>query len=161
MIRKLCFVALLFIFFEACNTTNIMPTTNSTTTYALRLLPGQDVKLGIAQFVQLHNIKAGWIATCVGSLTQYHIRFANQPTGTKQQGYFEIVSLTGTLADNGMHVHINVSDSAGHTIGGHLLDGNIVYTTAEIIIQSTEAYIFKREKDGSTPWEELQIKQVK
>ena len=57
-------------------------------------------------------------------------------------------------------MHINISDSTGKTIGRHLLKGCIVYTTAEIIIQSTTELNFKREKDGSTPWEELQIEKI-
>jgi len=32
-----------------------------------------------------------------------------------------------------------------------------VYTTAEIVIGESSNLLFTREKDGSTPWEELQI----
>jgi uncharacterized protein len=46
-------------------------------------------------------------------------------------------------------------------MGGHLMDGCKIYTTAEIVISSSNDYIFKREKDGSTPWEELQVGEVK
>ncbi|MFY7900854.1 MAG: hypothetical protein ACOVNY_11770 [Chitinophagaceae bacterium] len=41
------------------------------------------------------------------------------------------------------------------------MDNCIVYTTAEIIIEESKKHIFKREKDGSTPWEELQIEIIK
>ncbi len=126
-------------------------------TYAFRLKPGQDLKKEMLQFIADKQIKAGWIGTCVGSLQQYHIRFANQPNGTSGIGHFEIVSLAGTVSINGSHLHISISDSTGVTIGGHLLDDNIVYTTAEIVIQSTDAFVFKREKDGSTPWDELMV----
>lgn len=104
------------------------------------------------------QIKAGWISTCVGSLTKYNIRFANNPTATLLSGYFEIVSLTGTVSINGSHLHIAVSDSTGKTTGGHLLDGNVVYTTAEIVILASNTFEFKREKDGTTEWKELQTK---
>ncbi|MDB5209036.1 MAG: DNA-binding protein [Flavisolibacter sp.] len=127
-------------------------------THAFRLKPGADLRKEIEAYIKTANIKAGWISTCAGSLTGYNIRFANQPEGSKNTGHFEIVSLTGTLSINGSHIHISISDSTGTTIGGHLLEGNIVYTTAEIIIQEDDDYIFTREKDGSTPWEELQIK---
>ena len=127
-------------------------------THALRLKPGNDLRKEIEAYIKLHNIKAGWVSTCVGSLAQYNIRFANQPNGKIDAGHFEIVSLTGTLSINGCHLHISLSDSTGKTIGGHLLDDNLVYTTAEIIIQEDDGFIFTREKDGSTPWEELQIK---
>lgn len=127
-------------------------------THPLRLKPGADLKTEIETYVKTHKIHAGWIASCAGSLTNYNIRFANQPEGSKGQGHFEIVSLSGTVSMNGSHIHVSISDSTGKTIGGHLLDSNIVYTTAEIILQEDDSFVFSREKDGTTPWEELQIK---
>ncbi len=47
---------------------------------------------------------------------------------------FEILSLTGTLSQRGLHVHISVADSTGKTFGGHLLDENEVYYYVELII---------------------------
>jgi uncharacterized protein len=129
-------------------------------THPIRLLPGTDLKNEIDAYVKANNIKAGWIATCAGSLTQYHIRFANEPDGSSGNGHFEVVSLTGTVSVNGSHIHLSLSDSTGKTIGGHLLTGNLVYTTAEIILQEDDDFVFTREKDGSTPWEELQIKKA-
>lgn len=127
-------------------------------THPLRLKPGADLKKEIENYVQANHIKAGWIGTCAGSLTQYNIRFANQPAGSSGEGHFEIVSLSGTVSENGSHIHLSISDSTGKTIGGHLLGSNFVYTTAEIILQEDDRFIFTREKDGTTPWEELQIK---
>ena len=129
-------------------------------THAIRLKPSTDLKKEIEAYIKEKNIRAGWIATCAGSLTGYHIRFANQPFGSTGGGHFEIVSLAGTVSVNGSHLHISISDSSGKTIGGHLLDSNIIYTTAEIIIQEDDSFVFTREKDGTTPWEELQIKRV-
>lgn len=133
---------------------------NNCKAHAFRIKPGQDLKKEILLYVKEKQIKAGWISTCVGSLTNYNIRFANQPEGNNSSGHFEIVSLTGTVSVNGSHLHISISDSIGKTIGGHLLDSNIVYTTAEIVILSSDDFIFKREKDGSTEWEELQVEEV-
>ncbi len=130
------------------------------TAHAFRLKPGQDLKKEIQKIVTDRQIKAGWISTCVGSLTHYNIRFANQPEGNNDSGHFEIVSLTGTVSINCSHLHIAVSDSNGKTMGGHLLDSNIVYTTAEIVILASGDFNFKRAKDGSTPWEELQVEKV-
>ena len=125
--------------------------------YVFRLKPGEDLRKSIEAFVKEKNIIAGWINTCVGSLTDYTIRFANQQQGTSGSGHFEIVNLTGTVSVNGSHLHISISDSEGKTIGGHLLEGCKIYTTAEIVIGSTTAYEFKRKKDGTTEWEELQV----
>lgn len=126
--------------------------------YAVRLKPGQDLKKEIQRLVMDKNIKAGWINTCVGSLKNYNIRFANQPATNAGSGHFEIVSLTGTVSINGSHLHLSISDSTGKTIGGHLADGNIIYTTAEIVLSASDDLEFTREKDGTTEWEELQIK---
>jgi predicted DNA-binding protein with PD1-like motif len=148
---KFYFAACIFLFITSCQHT-------MSKTHAFRLKPGSDLRKEIESFVNKNNIQAGWISCGVGSLTDYHIRFANQPEGSRGSGHFEIVSLIGTVSKNGSHIHISVSDSTGKTIGGHLLDSNLVYTTAEIIIQEEGDFIFTREKDGTTPWEELQIK---
>lgn len=128
------------------------------TTHVIRLKPGQDLKKELQAFAEKNELDAAWLVSCAGSLTRYHIRFANQPEGAANEGHYEIVSLSGTLSRNGSHIHISVSDSTGKTTGGHLLDGNIIYTTAEIVIGSSDEMVFTREKDGSTPWEELIIR---
>ena len=125
--------------------------------YVFRLKPGEDLRNSIEAIVKEKNVEAGWINTCVGSLTDYTIRFANQQEGIRGSGHFEIVSLTGTVSVNGSHLHISISDSTGKTIGGHLLEGCKIYTTVEIVIGTTSAYEFTRKKDGTTEWQELQV----
>ena len=110
--------------------------------HVFRLKPGEDLKQSIQKYVNENNIAAGWVSTCVGSLTKYHIRFANQPEASSDSGHFEIVSLTGTVSVNGSHLHISLSDSTGKTIGGHLQEGNLIYTTAEIVLLSSNKYNF-------------------
>lgn len=159
--NKFSIVFFIALFSLSCKNVQTMSATPNTVTHAFRLKPGQDLRKEIETFVKENNIAAGWIGTCVGSLTKYNIRFANQQNGSTADGHFEIVSLTGTVSTNGAHIHISVSDSTGHTIGGHLLQGCTIFTTAEIVLQSSPQLIFKREKDGSTPWEELQIEKIK
>ena len=131
-----------------------------TRTHAIRLKPGQDLKIGIQEFVNHHNIRAGWVIACVGSLTEYKLRFANQRNAHIGKGFVEIVSVSGTLSVNGCHLHISISDNHGALTGGHLLEGCTIYTTAEIIIGESLGLIFSRENDGTTEWKELQIKKV-
>jgi predicted DNA-binding protein with PD1-like motif len=154
---KYVFPFLLLMLLVSCTTKRRIMLSQIDQSHALRLLPGQDLRSGIQNYINEHKVKAGWVVTCVGSLTEYNIRFANAPEGTKGSGHFEIVSLSGTLSKNGSHIHISISDSTGKTIGGHLLEGCKIYTTAEIIIHESSKYIFTRQKDGTTPWEELQI----
>jgi hypothetical protein len=130
-------------------------------TYAFRLKPGEDLRSGIEKIVKDKNIHAGWVSACVGSLTNYAIRYANQPDSSTGAGHFEIVSLVGTVSVNGSHLHISISDRTGKTTGGHLLEGCKIYTTAEIVLQGTDQYEFERAEDGTTPWKELQVKEKK
>jgi predicted DNA-binding protein with PD1-like motif len=78
--------------------------------YVFRLKPGEDLRRSIEAMVKEKNIEAGWISTCVGSLTDYVIRFAHQQEGVSGSGHFEIVSLTGTVSVSGSHLHIGISD---------------------------------------------------
>ncbi len=132
---------------------------NSVEVYALRLKPGMDLKQEMATFVETNQLQSASISTCVGSLRELIIRPANQKKLLHLKGHFEIVSLTGTFADKGKHnhIHISVSDSTGNTIEGHLVNGNIIYTTAEIVIINNRNMIFTRVKDSETTFYELKV----
>jgi len=128
---------------------------------AIRLKPGQDLKVELDAYVRANKIKAAAMVTCVGSLQQAAIRYANQEGTDILTGKFEIVSLTGTLAESGSHLHISISDSTGKTIGGHLKEGSIIYTTAEIVIGVMPDVTFDREVDPTYDYKELVIKKRK
>eukprot|EP01106_Pelomyxa_sp_JSP_P002463 TRINITY_DN1373_c0_g1_i2.p1 TRINITY_DN1373_c0_g1~~TRINITY_DN1373_c0_g1_i2.p1 ORF type:complete len:120 (-),score=13.51 TRINITY_DN1373_c0_g1_i2:59-418(-) len=105
-----------------------------------------------------HELEAGYIVTCVGSVTQATIKFANQSQSTQLMGPFEIVSLTGTLTSaGGQHLHISLSDGTGITVGGHLMIGTLVYTTAEIILGEALDLTFSRQPDPVTTYNELVV----
>jgi len=125
---------------------------------SFRLKPHQDLKVEILKFAAANNLKAAAIVSCAGSLKQYNIRFANQPDGTLVKGFFEIVSLSGTFSDTSSHLHISVSDSKGFTTGGHLMNNNLVYTTAEIVIVELIDIEFGRETDPIYGYQELVVK---
>ncbi len=125
--------------------------------FALRLKPDQDLRQSLKTFAEEQNIKAGFILTASGSLKQATIRFANQSVSTALPNKFEILSLNGTLATTGVHLHICISDKEGKTIGGHLDNGCIVYTTAEIVIGASEEFSFIRTIDEQTGYKELEI----
>lgn len=149
---KIIVSALIFICIISCKN-------NKVETYALRLKPGMDLKKGLEEFVQSHELSSASLSTCVGSLQELSIRPANQKKLIHLKGHYEIVSLTGTFADKGKHnhLHISVSDSTGYTIGGHLVYGNIVYTTAELILLNNKHLNFTRETDEQTGFYELKV----
>ena len=126
--------------------------------HPFRLPPNTDLRAGIEAYVNQHDIQAGWILTCVGSLTEYHLRFANQSVGAKGEGHFEIVSLVGTVSVHGCHLHVCLADSTGRTLAGHLLKGNLIYTTAEIVLGESPSHVFTREPDPRTGYSELVIR---
>lgn len=127
-------------------------------TYALRLHPHQDLKESLDTFARLHHIEAACVLACVGSLRRAVLRYANQEQAAELDGKFEIVSLTGTLSRYGSHYHISLSDGEGRTLGAHLLEGCLIYTTAEIVIGVLPGVSFLREMDRATGYEELYIR---
>ena len=129
-----------------------------TRAYALRLRPGDDLREALLAYVAAQGIEAGAVLTCVGSLTVATLRLANQEGPTEYRGHFEIVSLVGTLsAAGGSHLHLAVADSTGRTLGGHLLRGCRVYTTAEIVLVALPALQFTRETDPTFGYRELVV----
>jgi predicted DNA-binding protein with PD1-like motif len=126
-------------------------------TYAIRLRSNQDLKEELNNFIVLHKIKTGFLVTCVGSLRRAVLRLANGKLIKEFEEKFEIVSLVGTLSQDGMHIHISIADKNGNVIGGHLKEGCIVNTTAEIIIAETDEYSFSRKFDEQTGFKELKI----
>src|SRR4028118_590983 len=125
--------------------------------FAIRLKPDQDLKESLRIFVKQNDIQSGFILTAVGSLKQATLRFANQNNSQLFEERFEIVSLVGTLSIHGIHLHISLSDKNGKTIGGHLDEGCLIYTTAEIVIGASEDWVFLRTVDKKTGYKELEI----
>jgi uncharacterized protein len=103
-------------------------------TIALRLRPGADLKAELLALAARERIRAGWMLTCVGSLSRVRLRLAGGTEHATWQGAFEIVALTGTLSQDGGHLHLAVADQQGRTIGGHLAEGCTVRPTAEVVV---------------------------
>ncbi len=128
--------------------------------HVLRLGPGADLKKSLQQLAVTNNWPAAVLVTCVGSLTDYNLRFANRKEGVSGKGHFEIVSLVGTISASSVHLHLMIADNNGTAIGGHLLDGNIVFTTAEIAIAMLPDLVFHREFDPASGYKELNVQRI-
>ena len=125
--------------------------------FAFRAGPHEDLKQSILEFAKINTISAGAIVTAVGSLEQFNLRYANQEHGEIKKGHFEIVSLVGTFSDSSCHLHVSVSDNTGQLYGGHLLQGNLIYTTAEIVLIKLSDLEFSRAIDPSYNYKELVV----
>ena len=131
-------------------------------THVFRLKYGDDLKDSIIQYCQDHGITSGVIITAVGCVYQATLRLADGVTVQTFQGRYEIVSLTGTISKDGVHLHIALSDEEGKTIGGHLMSGTLINTTCETVIGDVgDEYEFSREYDGDTGYDELVVNMVK
>ena len=125
-------------------------------TAALRLKPGEDLKRALIKMVARENIRAGVVLSCVGSLSQAALRLAGRDEGSLFKGPFEILALSGTLSPDGLHLHAALADEGGATLGGHLLEGCSVYTTAEIVLGLLDVR-FSRQLDAATGYAELVV----
>ena len=128
-------------------------------TIALRLRPGADLKAELLALAARERIPAGWMLTCVGSLSRVRLRLAGGTEHATWQGPFEIVALTGTLSQDGGHLHLAVADQQGRTIGGHLAEGCTVRTTAEVVVAADDRLLFAREHDPATGYDELVVRE--
>lgn len=126
--------------------------------HAFRLKPGSDLRAGIEQWIDENRIEAAAIVTCVGSLTDVTLRMAGSKVITTMPGPFEIVSLVGTLSMNGCHLHVAVTDGNGRAVGGHVVPGCKIYTTAEVVIAVLGDTVFQRLEDTETGFRELVVR---
>ncbi|WP_104402089.1 PPC domain-containing DNA-binding protein [Vibrio penaeicida] len=131
---------------------------NQLTPLAFRFQKRADLKDAIESVVVENSIQAGSIASCVGSLSSLHIRLAGAQEYLKLEEPLEIVSIMGTLTYSHQHIHISVANRKGEVIGGHLMSGSIIDTTAELIVHSYSNLVFTREPDENTGFTELVIK---
>jgi uncharacterized protein len=128
---------------------------------AFRLTPGTDLRAELERLTQAHALRAGCILTCVGSLSHARLRMPGVPGEaerfTSLVEPLEIVSLTGTLGPDGPHVHISLARRDGACIGGHLVEGCRVHTTAELVIGDLLDVEFRRSLDPATGYNELTV----
>lgn len=128
--------------------------------HSFRLKPKSDLKKSLLVFLKKNKIQAGVVLSSVGSLSVAEIRLANASQSKKIKGPFEVMHLNGTVSLHGLHLHISVADKKGTVIGGHLMDGCLIYTTCELVILEIKNQIFQRLPDAKTGYNELDIKNL-
>lgn len=80
-----------------------------------------DLRQELERFQKRRVLKRGFIITTVGCLEKVTLRLEDQNSASSFSETFEIVSLVGTLSQDGVHLHVALSDSTGKTIGGHFV----------------------------------------
>jgi len=127
-------------------------------TLPIRLLPGQDLRRALEAVVIERGGDAAFVISGIGSLAPAILRFAGATELTTIAGDTEILTLSGSVAGNGSHLHASVSDARGAVVGGHLAYGCTVRTTAEVLLALLPEWRFSREPDAATGYDELALR---
>ena len=122
---------------------------------AIRLAPGEDLRLALTEAFEAEPEASGFVTACVGSLSRAALRHAGRDEAAVTEAAYEIVSLSGTFSPDGCHLHAALSGEDGRMTGGHVLPGCLIRTTAEVILGLTDAVRFARAVDPATGYEEL------
>ncbi len=124
---------------------------------AVRLKPGEDLKLGLSRLASENQLQAASVFSAVGSLSQVALRFANCRETTVVEGKHEIIGLSGTLSKNGVHLHMSVANTQGQMLGGHVMEGSVIFTTLEVVIAEMKDLVFTREHCSISAFNELVV----
>ena len=148
-----CLLALsLFMGVGACSSVPTKPES-----FVVRLKPGQELVRELRELAEREQLRAASVVSAVGSLTDVALRPANKEETTRYSGHFEVVALSGYFAAGEFHLHMAVSDGDGRTIGGHVMEGNRVYTTLVIAVQEHPHLVYRRAFDPASGYPELVI----
>ncbi len=126
----------------------------------LRLNPGDDLRGAVEQALRDAGAAAGYLVQGIGSLSVAQVRYAGLAQPTELLGDLEILTLAGSVAPDGAHLHIMLSDARGRVFGGHVGRGCIVRTTAELLLVLLPTHQFSREHDPLTGFAELAIRRA-
>ncbi len=129
-------------------------------TLPIRLTPGQDLRQAIEAAVRSQDCHAAFVLSGVGSLVTAGLRFAGAEQPQRLSGDMEILSLSGSVARNGAHLHMALSTATGQVFGGHVAPGCIVRTTAEVLLALLPEWAFAREPEAATGYDELVLRPV-
>ncbi|MBT9500653.1 MAG: DNA-binding protein [Burkholderiaceae bacterium] len=123
----------------------------------LRLLPGDDLRTALRAVLQAQGCQAAFVLSGIGSLSQTRLRLAGAEDFHAIDGEVEILTLAGSLSPEGVHLHMSVADATGRVVGGHVMAGCTVRTTAEVLLALLPDWQFTREFDAATGYAELRI----
>ncbi|MCQ4770648.1 DNA-binding protein [Intestinimonas massiliensis] len=126
-------------------------------THVFRLRRGSDLLKALQEYARTRRIAAGTVVSGVGCVTRARVRDASGVTVRELNEPLEIVSLMGTLSVARTHLHIALAREDLTVLGGHLMEGCIVNTTAEVVLLELDGVRFGAEWDGETGYDELAI----
>jgi predicted DNA-binding protein with PD1-like motif/glutaredoxin len=99
----------------------------------LHLGPGSDLRASLEQ-VAIEADASGFVLGVVGDLSQAAFQCPGRAEPTVLQGHLEIITLQGTVAPQGVHLHLSLSDGDCQVWGGHLEHGSLVLRGADLLV---------------------------
>ncbi|MCW5575375.1 MAG: DNA-binding protein [Burkholderiales bacterium] len=129
-------------------------------TLPLRLPPGADLRAALEATVAAQGCRAAFVIAGIGSLGRVMLLRAGATGTDRLEGDYEILTLSGTVAANGSHLHLAIADTRGRVIGGHAGQGCIARTTAEVLLALLPDWSFAREHDAATGHDELTLRRI-
>jgi predicted DNA-binding protein with PD1-like motif len=123
----------------------------------IRLEPGADLRRALEQKVGELPNQSAFVVAGIGSLSSVSIRLAAAEQETRLSGSFELISLSGTLSADGAHLHMVIASESGQVMGGHVGYGNLIRTTAELLLVAPEGWTLSRAHDAVTGYQELLV----
>lgn len=134
------------------------PTTPAPAFLPVRVPPGVDLRRALEEAAAGFAPEGCFVVSGIGSLQDAQLRLAARDAATRFDGPWEILSLAGTLTRDGAHLHIALSGAQGQVVGGHLVPGNRVRTTAEVLLCRPTGWVLGRGADAATGYDELQVR---
>jgi len=123
--------------------------------FPLRLHPGDDLRRKLEDLAP--QLGSAFVVCGIGSLDGVRIRLADERDELHLDGPFELLSLSGSISAGGAHLHMSVADATGRVIGGHVCRGNIIRTTAELLLARVTGWTLDRAHDSATGYDELVV----
>jgi len=102
-------------------------------TLALHLDAGSDVHQSLAALAREEGGQ-GFVLSVVGNLSQAVFQCPGRAEPTRLRGELEIITLSGTLSPEGVHLHLSFSDGDCRVWGGHLESGTLVLRGADLLV---------------------------
>ena len=130
------------------------PKTADLVALPLRLMPGDDLRRALEQHVHAAGATAAFVVGGIGSLGATRLRLAGADAPITIDGDVEILTLSGSIAVSGVHLHAAVADANGRVTGGHVAPACVVRTTAEVLVVLLPAWHFARTPDATTGYDE-------
>ena len=127
-------------------------------TLPLRLPPGAELREALHAVLRANAVEGAFVVAGIGSLSVAELRLAGADTAQTLRGDLEILTLSGSISVDGVHLHASIADASGRVWGGHVAPGCIVRTTAELLLALLPEWRLGRAADPATGYAELTMR---